>query len=947
MSISVTLLGTPSVSRDGEQISFPYRKAEGLFYYLCVKQNISRDEAVGIFWVDCSENAARKNLRDAVYHLKKLFGSERILVEGNNRIRLNMDDQLIVDYTNLTEENLIQCYTGDFLEFFYIKNCLEFSDWAEGVRAELLHAYQLALEKQAKLLARGHNAKALLQCGQLLLRKNVYDEDLFYSILSGLIRMGGYTEAEQLYQSFCEVLQRELGVEQDERFTALMQEAAVLRSLQSGDTSGANHDEYFYGRASELLALAEDITTHSVPAVLMTGEAGVGKTAILQKLRRLLLEKGHIVLSYQCVKPEEELYLKPWNDILEQAREHCGMLSISVSPALNIAEGQIIPSVFATQYELSAKSLLHALCEHRGSQQVVIVIDDVQWMDKESRRLLNSLIFWAKGEELSIIMASREPDNALLSDMSVSLKAKGLLHEMAIHRFTLDETERIISDCSPKLLAQHNLLDSIYRQTGGNALFLMESLKEIEYSGDFRQISAKMTGMIQSRLMNLPESERQMLNAVSLFPRFATIEDLEQVLGRPRIALLKDIEQLIVRQLIYPGSTYSQRGYGFSHQVIREYIYSEMLEDRRALLHGMVAEYYEQKYIKSGDIGLCPMLIYHFCCCGNIYKTYAYELEYLKTFYTVQHEIYPTFLTENGADDQPMPRLSGEDALVDLTERIRALHQSSPEADSLRMKAEFLLGRYDLFSGSFKKGLQNIAMSVSIAKKLNESRYLMDNYLQMAYHAIQIHDVDMLDHYITLSEELLDSHEYTEADRYTVMRLRGVYYMKKQQFVRAEEVFQKIAEISEALCRTNHSYRIGLAACYNYLGEIRQEAGKLDEALSYYLRAIGCCDEQRVVSGMGVMYSHAGYVLYQLQRLSEAQWYIDKAAQCFDKRDALWGRSEAMSCAALLDIERKDWTAAARHIASAREAAQLSGNPSAFSLVEKAEESLSGRQEQK
>lgn len=943
MSISVTLLGTPSVSRDGVQVTFPYRKAEGLFYYLCVKQNISRDEAVGVFWVDCSENAARKNLRDAVYHLKKLFGSDRILVEGNNRIRLNMDDRISVDYNDLTEENLIRCYTGDFLEFFYIKNCLEFDDWAESVRTELLHKYQLAMEQQAKLLTRGHDAKALLQCGQALLRKNIYDEELFYHILGGMIRMGGYTEAEQLYQSFCEVLQRELGVEQDERFTALMQEAAVLRSLQADKTSAASHDEYFYGRTSEMLVLAEDIATHKVPAVLMSGEAGVGKSAILQKLHRLLLEKGHIVLSYQCVKPEEELYLKPWNDILAQAREHCAMRNITVSPALSIAEGQVTPSVFATQYELSAESLLHALCEHCGRQQVVIVIDDVQWMDKESRRLLSSLIFWAKSEALSIIMTSREPDNELLRDMTVGLKAKGLIHEMAVHRFTLDETERIINDCNPKLLAQHDFLDAIYHQTGGNALFLMESLKEIEYGGDFKQISAKMTGMIQSRLMNLPESEREMLNAVSLFPRFATIEDLEQVLGRPRIALLKDIEQLIVRQLIYPGNTYSQRGYGFSHQVIREYIYNEMLEDRRALLHGAVAEYYENRYAESGDIGLCPMLIYHFRCCGNIYKTYAYELEYLKTFYTVQHEIYPTFLAESGADDQPMPRLNGGDALVDLTERIRALHQSSPEADSLRMKAEFLLGRYDLFSGAFKKGLQNIAMSVSLAKKLNESRYLMDNYLQMAYHAIQIHDVDMLDHYISLSEELLNSHEYTEADSYTVMRLRGVYYMKKKQFERAEEVFQKIAERTEALCRTNHSYRVGLAACYNYLGEIRQEVGKLDEALDFYLRAIDRCDEKNVVSGMGVMYSHAGYVLYQLRRLTEAQQYIDKATQCFDKRDALWGRSEAMSCAALLDIERKDWTAAERHIASARRTAHLSGNPAAFSLVEKAEELLAER----
>ena len=46
----VTLLGTPCVYRDGKEIHFPYRKAEGIFYYLCVEKQTSRDELVSLFW---------------------------------------------------------------------------------------------------------------------------------------------------------------------------------------------------------------------------------------------------------------------------------------------------------------------------------------------------------------------------------------------------------------------------------------------------------------------------------------------------------------------------------------------------------------------------------------------------------------------------------------------------------------------------------------------------------------------------------------------------------------------------------------------------------------------------------------------------------------------------------------------------------------------------------
>lgn len=72
MEVQVFLLGNPRVLLDHTEVIFPYRKVEGLFYYLCIKGVVSRDEAIGIFWADCTEGSARKNLRDALYHLKAL-----------------------------------------------------------------------------------------------------------------------------------------------------------------------------------------------------------------------------------------------------------------------------------------------------------------------------------------------------------------------------------------------------------------------------------------------------------------------------------------------------------------------------------------------------------------------------------------------------------------------------------------------------------------------------------------------------------------------------------------------------------------------------------------------------------------------------------------------------------------------------------------------------------
>lgn len=950
MNITVSLLGTPRVVLDGQEVIFPYRKAAGLFYYLCVKRSVSRDEAIGIFWADCSEAAARKNLRDAIYHLKKLLGEDVISVEGNNRVSLRRELIDAIDYEELTEETLFERYVGDFLGYFYIKNCMEFEDWATEIREELLRRYQKAARQHVAQLALSGGVQSLVNCAGVLLRKRIFEEALYREILGGLMRNGGYAEAEQLYQKLKISLMDELGTEPEEETQQLMEEAALRKAGRRTGKGKAEPGEYFFGREQEMMTLLTNLrsfgTGGAAASMLLTGEAGVGKSAILRKLRESLPADGYLQISYQCVQTEEELYLKPWNDILAQVEGYCRAFHIASGGTPDFYAKQMDVSLFVTQYEMFAQSMLQALAGNGSDRKIVLFIDDIQWMDNTSKRLLSNLMFWAQNQKLLIILASRDDREERLLALKAPLITKGLLREIVIPRFTMEETKEIISERKPDLLAQTGFLEQIYHNTDGNALFLLEFLKELEHGGNASQLSPKTTGMIQSRLTDLNQEERELLNSISLYPRLATIEDLQILSAEPKIQILKHLERLLSRQLICLTSTYNKQGYGFSHQLIRDYIYNSLLEDKRRVLHGLVAESYEKQFGATADIGLCPMLIYHFSRCQDTYKTYTYRLEYLRVFYAVEHEIYPTVLTGATEMDPRMPPLGSEDELVALAEQIRALHQRSPEMDPLRMKVEFLIGRYDLFSGSFEKGLKNIQISIALAKKGNDSKYLMENYLQMVFHAIQIHNLRMFRDYITACEELLERYSYSEADICTVLRLRGVYYMKNYQYGKAEEIFQEVIRRTEPLYRMDSSYRVGLAACYNYLGEGRQAVGNLDEALEYYLRAIECCKGKHVVSGVGVFYSNAGYVLYQQDKLEQAQAYIDEANQCFAERGALWGRSKARAYAALLAMKRGNWKEAEDHFQVAREIAQRGGNPTALSLVGEVEKLLREHREE-
>lgn len=944
MSITVSLLGTPRVCKDGQELIFPYRKTEGLFYYLCVKHSVSRDEVIGIFWADCAESAARKNLRDAIYHLKKLLGEDVVRIEGNNHISLHMEKLASIDYEALTDANIFERYTGDFLGYFYIKKCMEFESWATELREDLLRRYQRAVQRRVAQASLSGETGQLLDCAGALLRKHVLDEALYRDILSGLIRSHGYAEAEQVYQKLKEGLMEELGAEPEEETVQLMQEIALVKTSLAAQKRSPQAGEYFFGREQEMMTLLTSLHSFErgepTASVLLSGEAGVGKSAILRKLKNTLRTDSFLAISCQCVQTEEELYLKPWNDILDQVQAYCKAFHITFGSTPDFYAQQIDTSLFATQYELFAESMLQMLAQHMTERKIVIFIDDVQWMDGASKRLLSNLLFWAKSEKLMMILSCRDDYGERLLPLKAPLIARGLLRELVIPRFTLEETKQIIGEKKPDLLEERGVLEKIYHNTDGNALFLLESLKVLEHGGSASRLSPKITGMIQSRLMDLTTQERELLNAISLYPRLAVIEDLQVIYDHPKVQILQCLESMLSKQLICQASTYNKQGYGFFHQLIRDYIYNDLLEDKRQMLHRLLAEHYEAQYAASQDIGLCPMLIYHFGRCQDTCKTYTYRLEYLRAFYAVEHEIYPTVLTGQMEAEAPTRPLGSEDELVSLAEQIRALNRQSAETDPLRMKVEFLIGRYDLFSGSFVKGLKNIQMSIALAEKLGDSKYLMENYLQMVFHSIQIHNLKMFHEYITACEALLDRYSYSQADICTVLRLRGVYHMKNYQYDKAEALFRLVIQRMEPLCRTDYAYRIGLAACYNYLGESRQAVGQLDEALTYYQRAIACCEGEQTVSGMGVFYSNAGYALYQQEKYDQAQIYIDKARQCFAERGAFWGRSKVHSYSALLAIQRGDWADAQAHFQAAREIAQQSGNPGALSMVGEVERLL-------
>ncbi|HJD27961.1 MAG TPA: histidine kinase, partial [Candidatus Blautia avicola] len=148
--IKVHLLGRPYVEVNGKRVNFPYKKAEGFFYYLCVKKNATREEIIYVLWGADNENVGRKNLREAVYQIKKLLGKEILVTEGHTGIGLNPEYVLEIDWDHVKEDYIPENEEEDFLAHFHIKNCYEFEEWVSSMQEQYDRHIMTAVKKKLK-----------------------------------------------------------------------------------------------------------------------------------------------------------------------------------------------------------------------------------------------------------------------------------------------------------------------------------------------------------------------------------------------------------------------------------------------------------------------------------------------------------------------------------------------------------------------------------------------------------------------------------------------------------------------------------------------------------------------------------------------------------------------------------------------------------------------------
>ena len=135
--LKITVPQTPGIELDGAPVALPFKRADALLYYMVVRRSATRQELIALLWESDDEAKGLKNLRNALYTLKKVLGGDVLISPQKSMIVLNPEWEIDCDYDRFVRDGDFSAYRGQFLNGFGVKNAFALEEWIHRTREKL------------------------------------------------------------------------------------------------------------------------------------------------------------------------------------------------------------------------------------------------------------------------------------------------------------------------------------------------------------------------------------------------------------------------------------------------------------------------------------------------------------------------------------------------------------------------------------------------------------------------------------------------------------------------------------------------------------------------------------------------------------------------------------------------------------------------------------------
>lgn len=399
----------------------------------------------------------------------------------------------------------------------------------------------------------------------------------------------------------------------------------------------------FMGREREMKALREVLreTAEGMGrVVLVSGEAGIGKSQVLEEFQADAHVHGMRILSGRCHESGGRAY-GPFVEALRGLAEKPQNQSSEVGQAVERVLERLERPAVTVQKDIypGIEILSEFLVDLSRETPTLVCIEDLQWADDLSLRFLGFMIRDPDPTSLVFGLACRKEDEdslpARIEALTKGADATGVLH-LQVDPLSFEETTNLAASMLGEQLIPGGEARRIFEETGGNPLFIVELIRSSIEAGTICQDAAGywtwrksqelsmpsgITQVIEWRLGRLRSAQRQVLEYAAIFRGEFSFDLISEVWRGDHLALLEALE-LLVRLGLLSALEDSGR-YRFTHGLLQRAVYEGISEKKRLLLHSEAGKALESRFETDGT-ELLDHLAYHFSNSDDLKKMTLY-----------------------------------------------------------------------------------------------------------------------------------------------------------------------------------------------------------------------------------------------------------------------------------------------------------------------------------
>ena len=400
---------------------------------------------------------------------------------------------------------------------------------------------------------------------------------------------------------------------------------------------------------SWLLQLWRQVGHDGGRVALLRGEAGIGKSRVVEALRENIAASPHAQLHYQCsphyinsalrpviehieraagIRPEDDpsakiAKLSMWPGAAGQAPDAVSLLA----PLLSIPANERSPSPAMSpqrQKELTFELLVGYMQQAASTRPLLIVFEDMHWVDPTTQEFLTLLIERVRDMRAFVVLTFRP-------DYSPPWSDRTFIQQRELQRLAPGDVMGLAQHVAGGRRLPRAVVEQVVAKTDGVPLFVEELTKAVIGTGlldehhDHFTLDASLSAFaIPSTLQDSLMARLDQLGPAKIIAQVAgaigrefTYELLEPIVPLPPERLREGLALLEQAGLVYADPRTAEVAYVFKHALVQEVAYQSLLRSRRRTLHRLIAEALETRFPQTAR-NAPELIAHHWQEAGNV-----------------------------------------------------------------------------------------------------------------------------------------------------------------------------------------------------------------------------------------------------------------------------------------------------------------------------------------